>query len=81
MQILWNMNLKKKLLEMDIRDVYQRYLLGHDEWLFRENLKTTNHAQEYDNLKLFMPKGLELHVNNIVNLSMQEVYNFKSKPR
>ncbi|RPA60321.1 hypothetical protein EGC86_14710 [Shewanella frigidimarina] len=61
---------KEKLLEMDIRDVYQRYFLGHDVWLFRKHLKTTNHAQEYDNLKLFMSKGLELHVNNIANLSM-----------
>ena len=27
---------KGKLLSDDIRDVYQRYLLGHDIWYFRE---------------------------------------------
>ena len=56
---------KKQLIETDIRDVYQRYLLGHDVWLFREHLNSKNHAQTYDDFKLYMSKELGLHVNNI----------------
>lgn len=56
---------KEQLIKTDIREVYQRYLLGHDVWLFREHLKSKNHAQTYDDFKLYMSKELGLHVNNI----------------
>lgn len=56
---------KAKLVNDDIRDVYQRYLLGHDTWYFREYKKSTSYAQDYDDFKLYMSKKLELHVNNI----------------
>lgn len=56
---------KAKLIEDDIRDVYQRYLLGHDTWYFREHKQSANYAQDYDDFKLYMSKKLELHVNNI----------------
>jgi hypothetical protein len=56
---------KEKLLTDDIRDVYQRYLLGHNIWYFREKKGAANFAQEYDELKLYMSQKLELHVNNI----------------
>ncbi|PSV98273.1 hypothetical protein [Photobacterium iliopiscarium] len=56
---------KGQLIENNIRDVYQRYLLGHDVWFFREKLQSTTYAQDYDNFKLYMSKELGLHVNNI----------------
>lgn len=56
---------KAKLINDDIRDVYQRYLLGHDTWYFREHKQSTNYAQDYDDFKLYMSKKLELHLNNI----------------
>jgi len=56
---------KGKLLSDDIRDVYQRYLLGHDIWYFREKKKSTNFAKDYDEFKLYMSKTLGIHVNNI----------------
>ncbi|HGN1344204.1 TPA: hypothetical protein ACKRMM_006051 [Pseudomonas aeruginosa] len=56
---------KGKLLSEDIRDVYQRYLLGHDIWYFREKRKSVTFAKDYDEFKLFMSKMLGIHVNNI----------------
>ncbi|HBB2971248.1 TPA: hypothetical protein KAC81_005634, partial [Escherichia coli] len=56
---------KEKLLSDDIRDVYQRYLLGHDIWYFREQKKSITFAKDYDEFKLYMSKKLEIHVNNI----------------
>lgn len=56
---------KEKLLNEDIRDVYQRYLLGHDIWYFHDHKESYTFAQDYDEFKLYMSKNLELHVNNI----------------
>ncbi|EQA6239082.1 hypothetical protein V1603_16390 [Enterobacter sp. ECC-219] len=56
---------KEKLLSDDIRDVYQRYLLGHDIWYFREKKGSADFAQDYDDFKLYMSKKLGIHVNNI----------------
>ncbi len=56
---------KGKLLSDDIRDVYQRYLLGHDIWYFREKKSSASFAKDYDEFKLFMSKTLGVHVNNI----------------
>ncbi|HCG8169809.1 hypothetical protein P3633_22205 [Vibrio parahaemolyticus] len=56
---------KAKLIKDDIRDVYQRYLLGHDTWYFRKHKQSASYAQDYDDFKLYMSKKLELHVNNI----------------
>lgn len=56
---------KEKLLQDDIREVYQRYLLGHDTWYFRHYKDLNDYAQQYDNFKLYMSKKLNLHVNNI----------------
>ncbi|EJG0735695.1 hypothetical protein C4G28_RS22975 [Vibrio parahaemolyticus] len=56
---------KAKLLEDNIRDVYQRYLLGHDIWYFREYKQSTSFAADYDEFKLYMSHKLGLHVNNI----------------
>ena len=56
---------KVKLSSEDIRDVYQRYLLGHDIWYFREKKQSTSYAQDYDDFKLYLSKKLDIHVNNI----------------
>lgn len=56
---------REKLLSDDIRDVYQRYLLGHDVWYFREKKESPSFAKDYDEFKLYMSKKLEIHVNNI----------------
>ncbi len=45
--------------------LYRKYLLGHDIWYFREYLKKPNHADIYDDMKIFMSENLDIHVNNI----------------
>ena len=54
-------NLKIK----DIRWMYRKYLLGHDIWYFREYLGKPDHAEIYDDMKIFMSEKLGIHVNNI----------------
>lgn len=56
---------KSQLQNGNIRDVYQRYLLGHDIWYFRHYKQSEAFAQDYDDFKLYMSSKLSLHVNNI----------------
>lgn len=56
---------RESLKTEDTRDVYQRYLLGHSIWYFRERKGSATFAEDYDEFKLYMSKKLDLHVNNI----------------
>jgi hypothetical protein len=56
---------KGALLSKEPSYIYRKYLLGHDVWYFRDKLKKKNHAEFYDDLKIFMSEKLEIHINNI----------------
>lgn len=56
---------KENLLSEETRWVYQKYLLGHDIWYFRDHLSIETFADFYHDLKLYMSSKLGIHLNNI----------------
>lgn len=56
---------KSDLRVKDPRWIYQKYLLGHDVWYFREYLNHHNYAEFYDDLKILMSERLDIHTNDI----------------
>ena len=56
---------QRDLMTKSITWVYRKYLLGHDTWYFRSYLSNDNHAEVYDDMKIYMSEKLNIHVNNI----------------
>lgn len=56
---------KAHIKQKNTKWIYQKYLLGHDVWYFREYLNIPAHANAYDDLKIFLSEKLDVHVNNI----------------
>jgi len=56
---------RKALINGTPQSLYRSYLLGHDIWYFREYLKWTDHASQYDRMKNLMSERLNIHPNNI----------------
>jgi len=56
---------RKELVNATPQSLYRSYLLGHDIWYFREYLKRTDHASQYDRMKNLMSDRLNIHPNNI----------------
>lgn len=56
---------QKALMSGTPQSLYRSFLLGHDIWYFREHLKKTDHASEYDRMKNLMSGHLNIHPNNI----------------
>lgn len=75
---------KEELQSKDIHSVYRKYLLGHKIWYFETKLNLPNHADTYDNFKVYMSERLNLHVNNIaivgsakIGFSLSPTKNYK----
>jgi hypothetical protein len=57
--------LKGDLATKSTSEIYNKYLLGQDVWLFREHLKVADPSKTYDEFKLYISKHLKVHFNNI----------------
>ena len=75
---------KEDLKTRDILAVYRKYLLGHKIWYFETKLGMANHAEIYDDFKIYMSDRLNLHVNNLaivgsakIGFSLTPSKNFK----
>ena len=56
---------KEQLRTCDLKYVYRKFLLGHKIWYFEHRLGEVEHAESYDEFKIYMSQKLDLHVNNI----------------
>jgi len=59
------LEVKKDLSTKTVSEIYNKYLLGQDVWLFREYLKTPNPSKTYDDFKFYISNSLKIHFNNI----------------
>lgn len=59
------LEVKKDRSTKSVSDIYNKYLLGQDVWLFREYLKSKDPSKTYDDFKLFISDKLSIHFNNI----------------
>lgn len=57
--------LKDDLLTLPIEDIYNKYLLGQNVWLFLNDGKKGDAYEKYDELKYYISKQLDVHFNNI----------------
>lgn len=78
-------NFKDNLRIQDVRFVYRKFLLGHKIWYFETRAGMENHAQVYDDFKIYMSEKLDLHVNNLaivgsakLGFSLSPKKNFKA---
>lgn len=56
---------KQDIATKTVREIYSKYLLGQDVWLFREYLKFENPSKAYDDFKFYISDNLNIHFNNI----------------
>ena len=58
-------NYKKDLLNMDLEDVYTKYVLGGEVWYFKDKFGN-KWFEKYNEFKIFISKKLGVHYNDIV---------------
>lgn len=56
---------KSDLQSKSVAEIYNKYLLGQDVWLFKEYLKVSNPSKAYDDFKFYISDNLKIHFNNI----------------
>lgn len=56
---------KNKLLSLNIKDNYHKYLLGNSVWYFEKYLNISNPSEEYDSFKSYIAGKFDLPFNNV----------------
>ena len=59
------LEIKKDLSTKTVSEIYNKYLLGQDVWLFREYLNLKDPSKTYDDFKFYISDNLKIHFNNI----------------